>query len=409
MEISWGRGFQLQSNNMGGLKRLIVVLVAIGLLVVLFSQCMDSGADEGHELVATDSTKAGMATCIQCHKKVYDNYLNSPHQKTSSPIKGHNLLQADSARSKRFSFDDHLAIAVERRDSGAYQVAYVDGEEQLARRFDVAFGSGKDAITFATWRGTRLNQMQLTYFSRLKSWANSPGYRDSRLYFSRQIDMRCLECHASFAEQKVATNGSLVTSKELVKGSVAYGIDCERCHGPAGKHAEFQLKHPEHKGAKYMTVYKSLTRKQKNDACATCHSGSDRKSIKPTFAFKAGDNLDEFLDKNSENVSNPDVHGQQTQMLASSACFIQSKTLDCNTCHAIHGNKAQSLTAYSNNCISCHQTVNHSQKTLNDQRVKTNCIDCHMPLKSSKAISFKLEGQAKLAAYLLRTHKIAVY
>jgi hypothetical protein len=158
-----------------------------------------------------------------------------------------------------------------------------------------------------------------------------------------------------------------------------------------------------------MTVYKSLTRKQKNDACSTCHSGSDRKSIKSTFAFKAGDNLDEFLDKNSEHVSDPDVHGQQTQMLASSACFIQSKTLDCNTCHTIHGNNTQGLIGYSNKCISCHQTVRHSQKTLQDERVKTSCIDCHMPLKSSKAISFKLAGQAKIAPYLLRTHKIAVY
>ncbi|MEJ7558383.1 MAG: multiheme c-type cytochrome [Pedobacter sp.] len=394
---------------MHGFKRLIVILTAIGLLVVLFSRCLDTSTDEGYKLVATDSTKAGSATCIQCHKAVYDNYLASPHQKTSRLIEGHDLLQADSARSNRFSFDDHLSIAIERRDSGSYQVAYVDGEEQLSRRFDVAFGSGKDAITFATWRGTKLNQMQLTYFSRIKSWANSPGYRDKQLYFSRQIDMRCLECHTSYAEQKVESSGTLVTSQELVRSSVAYGIDCERCHGPAGKHAEFQLKHPEQKTAKFMTVYKSLTRKQRTDACSACHSGSDRKSIKSTFAFKAGDNLDEFIDKSSETVPDPDVHGQQMQMLAASACYIQSKTLDCNTCHTIHGDQTQGLTAYSKQCVNCHQSVKHSAKTLTSQMVETNCIDCHMPLKPSKAISFKLQGQSKIAAYLLRSHKIAVY
>jgi hypothetical protein len=394
---------------MDGFKRLLVVLTALGILVVLFSKCMESSTDKGYELVATDSTRAGMATCIQCHKNVYDDYLSSPHQRTSSLIKGHDLLQADSARSNKFSFDDHLNIAVERRDSGAYQVAYVDGKEQLARKFDVAFGSGKDAITFATWRGARLNQMQLTYFSRIKSWANSPGYRDKQIYFSREIDMRCLECHTSHAEQKIETSGALLSAPEMVKGSVVYGIDCERCHGPGGKHAEFQLKHPEEKSAKYMTVYKTLTRKQKTDACAACHSGSDRRSMKSTFAFKAGDNLDEFLDKDSETVPDPDVHGQQTQMLASSACFIQSKTLDCNTCHTIHGNSAKGLAAYSDKCVSCHQTVKHSKKTLSNAMVKTNCIDCHMPMKSSKAISFKLAGQSKVAAYLLRTHKIAVY
>jgi len=395
---------------MVGFKRLMVVLSSIGLLVVLFSQCTDTDADKGYELAAADSTKAGMATCIQCHRNIYDDYLISPHQKTSSMIKGHELLQADSAISNQFSFDDHLKIAVERRDSGAYQVAYVDNEEQLARRFDVAFGSGKDAITFATWRGNRLNQLQLTYFSRLKTWANSPGYRNQQLYFSREIDVRCLECHTSFAEHKITKTGSLVTSQELIRGSVAYGIDCERCHGPAAKHAEFQLNHPEQKSSKYISLYKSFTRKQKTDACAVCHSGSDRKALRSTFVFKAGDDLDEFLDKDSETVRDPDVHGQQMQMLAGSQCFIQSKTLDCNTCHSIHGNKNEGLAGYSNKCISCHQTVKHSDRTLSSGIVlKENCIDCHMPKRSSKAISFKLSGNSKIATYLLRTHKIAVY
>jgi hypothetical protein len=395
---------------MQGFKRLIIILSAIGVLVILFSKCMDSGTDSGHELVATDSTKAGSASCTQCHKAVYDNYLISPHQKTSSLIKNNDLLQADSAVSNQFSFDDHFKIAVEHRDSGTYQVVYINGDEQLARKFDVAFGSGKDAITFASWRGNHLNQMQLTYFSRLKRWANSPGYRDKQLNFSRRIDMRCLECHTSFAQQHIENNGALVTSQELVKGSVAYGIDCERCHGPAAKHAEFQQKHPEEKGAKYITLYQSLSRKQKTDACAVCHTGSDRKSLKSTFAFKAGDNLDEFLDKSSETVADPDVHGQQMQLLASSQCYVQSKTMDCNTCHTIHGNPSESLTGYSSICISCHQTVKHSEKTLAaNPMLKSNCIDCHMPMKSSKAISFKLAGQDKIAAYLLRTHKIAVY
>ncbi|RZL04968.1 MAG: hypothetical protein EOO89_27355, partial [Pedobacter sp.] len=171
---------------MKGSKRLIIVLTAVGLLIILFSRCMDTGTDAGHKLVATVNTKAGMNTCIQCHKAIYDDYLINPHQRTSSLIKGHDLLQADSSISNEFSFDDHLKIAVERRDSGAYQVAYIDGEEQLARRFDVSFGSGKDAITFASWRGNNLYQMQLTYFNRIKSWANSPGYRDKQIYFSIQ-------------------------------------------------------------------------------------------------------------------------------------------------------------------------------------------------------------------------------
>ena len=395
---------------MKGYQRLTFVLVVLGALVLLFSQCMDNNADKGYKLVASDSTKAGMTACINCHKNVYDNYLINPHQKTSSLIKGQHLLQADSAISKEFSFDDHLKITVEHRDSGAFQVAYFNNKEQFARKFDVAFGSGKDAITFASWQGKLLNQLQLTYFSRIKHWANSPGYRDNQLYFSRQIDARCLECHASFAEQKVEGNGSLVTSQELLKNSIIYGIDCERCHGPAAKHAEYQLKNPAEKAAKYITLYKSLSRKQKNDACAICHTGTDGKALKSTFKFKPGDKLEDFLEQDSKGNNDPDVHGKQMQLLASSQCFIQSKTMDCNTCHSIHGSSTQTLASYSNKCVSCHESVKHSQKTLSSTtNIKSNCIDCHMPMKSSKAISFKLAGNSKVAAYLLRTHKIAVY
>jgi predicted CXXCH cytochrome family protein len=346
---------------MKGYQRLTFVLVVLGSLVLLFSQCMDNYPDEGYKFVANDSTKAGMTTCIQCHKSVYDNYLISPHQKTSSSIKDQHLLQADSAVSNEFSFDDHLKIAVEHRDSGAFQVAYFNNKEQFARKFDVAFGSGKDAITFASWRGEQLNQLQLTYFSRIKHWANSPGYRDNQLYFSRQINARCLECHASFAEQKVEGNGALITSQELLKNSIIYGIDCERCHGPAAKHAEYQLKNPAEKAAKYITLYKSLSRNQKNDACAVCHTGTDGKALKSTFTFKPGDKLEDFLEQDSKGNNDPDVHGKQMQLLASSQCFIQSKTMDCNTCHSIHGSRTtQTLSSYSNKCISCHELVQHS-------------------------------------------------
>lgn len=394
---------------MKGLKRLVVILSALVLLVVAFSRCMDSGVDNGHDLVATDSTRAGANTCKQCHQKIYDSYLQSPHANTSSEIQGQHLLQADSAETKKFDFDSHLRIAVEKRDSGAFQVAYIDHEEVLARKFDVAFGSGRDAITFASWNGNRLQQMQLTYFSRIKRWANSPGYRDKQLRFSRNIEMRCLECHAAHAEQKIVKSGGLVTAQELVKASVAYGIDCERCHGPAAKHVEFHIKNPAEKAAKYVSLYKSFTQKQKIDACAACHAGGDRLSIKSTFAFKAGDDLDKFLDKNTETVPDPDVHGQQVQLFRASQCFIKSKAMDCNTCHSIHNGGDQSVTAFSQKCISCHQTVKHSEKTLSNAMIKTNCIDCHMPMKSSKAISFKLAGEAKVAEYLLRSHKIAVY
>jgi hypothetical protein len=85
--------------------------------------------------------------------------------------------------------------------------------------------------------------------------------------------------------------------------------------------------------------------------------------------------------------------------------------MDCSSCHNPHTNAAKDLKIYSAKCIGCHAAVVHQFK--NDakdvEQLKDNCIDCHMPAQPSKAITFQLAGSAEKSAYLLRTHKIAVY
>jgi hypothetical protein len=48
-------------------------------------------------------------------------------------------------------------------------------------------------------------------------------------------------------------------------------------------------------------------------------------------------------------------------------------------------------------------------KEVKATTLKMNCIDCHMPQQPSRAITFQLSGDSSKSAYLLRTHKIAVY
>ncbi len=389
---------------MNGTKRLIFIFTIIGGLVVLFSQCMNN---QSSTPVVTDSTYAGTKTCIKCHKDIYESYAQNPHAKASAVIAKKNLLTGKPPLTDSYAFDEHLKIVIENRDSGMYQAVYIDGQEELSRRFDVAIGAGKNAVTYGTWDSNNLYQMQLSYFSSINSWANSPGYPNNKIHFGRIISSRCLECHASHAEQKIESQGGLVTSEELVKSSLVYGINCERCHGPAAKHVEFHTENPESKTAKYVALYQSLSRAQRTDACAVCHSGSDQ-MMKSTFGFKPGDKLDDYR-ASTETVSDPDVHGQQQQMLAGSKCYIKSKTLDCSTCHGIHDKVEGNLTAYSKKCISCHASIKHSEKTLSNAMVKTNCIDCHMPKQDSKVISFQMAGKKEVSPYQLRTHLIKVY
>jgi len=384
--------------------RLLLVFSTIAILVILFSQCMDTSKN----MKATETSIAGAKTCVQCHKDISNSYLNDAHYAASSPVENSNQIKLGT--DYVYEYDKNLKVAIEKRDSGTYQVVYFNGKEDLAKRFDIAIGAGKNAYTYASWRGNILRQLPLSFFNQINGWANSPGLRTSSPDFGRIIDSRCLECHSSFIESNKANNSSLIVSHEMLKSSLVYGIDCERCHGPAGKHVEFHLKNPDEKEAKFMVLYKTLTRKQRVDACGICHSGNDAELLKSTFSFKPGEDIKQYYAHvSSAQESQLDVHGQQNQMLEGSKCFTKSNSLECSTCHSPHDQNKGSLTLYSKKCISCHATIKHTQKTLENAMVKTNCIDCHMPLKPSKAISFQQAGMSDVSPYMLRSHRIAIY
>lgn len=392
---------------MKGHKRLLLIFTLMTLMVILLVKCMDFRKPAP----ATAATVAGAATCKQCHAKISESYLQNPHQQTSHPIEGDQIMDGPLPHTDTYAFNNRLKLVIEKRDDGMYQVAYLDGKETGARRFDISFGSGEKAYTYGSWEGAQLKQLPLSYFRKINNWANSPGFPGDKVYFDRPIDTRCLECHSSFADYKMVQDGPLKLKEELNKGSIVYGIDCERCHGPAGKHVEFHLEHPQEKTAKYIALYKTLTRQQKIDACAVCHAGNDMVEQKSTFAFKPGDDLRNYYSNISGSIAkkDPDVHGNQSSMLAQSKCFIQSKTMDCSSCHQTHENLKGNLTAYSKRCMSCHTTIKHSTATLTSAVVKTNCIDCHMPEQASRLISFKQAGKSDVSAYMLRTHKIGIY
>lgn len=256
----------------------------------------------------------------------------------------------------------------------------------------------------------------MSYFSALHSWTNSPGYDTERIDFTRPIVRRCMECHSSYINELPNPNLSLTNrAVEFDKSSLIYGIDCERCHGPAANHVNFHTQFPEVKKAKYITTYNALTRQQKLDACAVCHSGNKDVFIRSAFVFKQGDTLAKFKEHNfAQQNTNPatlDVHGNQNGLLSSSKCFVMSN-MNCNTCHNVHKKESGNLVLYSQRCMSCHTTANHNVCKLLPKLgdvIKKNCIDCHMPVKPSNMIQVEANGSKLKVPYLVRTHRIAIY
>jgi len=197
----------------------------------------------------------------------------------------------------------------------------------------------------------------------------------------------------------------------LNQKSWVFNIDCERCHGPAAAHVIFHEDNPKEKKARFIVAFNSLSRQQKIDLCAVCHAGNNNILLKSRFAFKMGDTLTSYMIPLS-NGNQPDVHGNQTQLLSQSKCFRMSN-LDCSTCHNVHISERGKVQVFNGHCRNCHSPETHFCKMATDSNmafIKNNCTGCHMPAQSSKAIRVQATANSTQAIpTTVVNHRIAIY
>jgi nitrate/TMAO reductase-like tetraheme cytochrome c subunit len=392
-----------------------LVIFTIISCVFVMARCMNNDTTEKNSLSEIKFADfAGPEKCISCHKEIYDTYIQTAHSLTAKPVEEKYFKGGSFEKGKNsFTYWPGLNVLMEKRDSGYYQVVNFKGEEKMAMRFDIITGSGTKGQSFLSWRGNKLFQLPITYYTAANQWSNSPGLRADKIVTDKPVTSRCLECHTTFAQ---AISGPPLEPMEFDHTKIILGVGCEKCHGPAAKHVEFQTNNPLEKTAKFIINPAALNRQLQLDVCALCH-GSNIKKIKPSFQFTPGRNLADYfrIDSLSEvavNNGNIDVHGNQYGLMEASKCFRMSKELTCNTCHNSHQNESGNIALFSQRCISCHNTEAPDFKTPSHIRVlgiDKNCINCHMPALPSKLIAVKLQGEKELRASLIRSHFISVY
>ena len=399
--------------------RYITIVAAIVACVVLFATCMDGSGEERY---------AGSVACNKCHGQLYDGFHHTAHAFASMPAAGAFIKGSFQRDSNSFSFNDYSSLPVdvrvvmEKRDSGFYQTAWIKGSPRRSERFGVVIGAGRKAQSYLYWRGNQLLQLPISWFAATHSWANSPGFPTAQIKFNRLIPAHCLECHA--------TTAALFPTTETIPGpdppayfdraKLIYGIGCENCHGPGARHIAFHEQHPGDTTAAYIVNPARLSRQQRLDICAACHSGI-RQALQPAFSFRAGDTLTNYFGPSPVvDTGHIEVHGNQYGLLAASKCFRQS-SLECGSCHNPHGSDDTSLAVFSQRCMNCHAPASaHDAGRVfpapyckripaKGEDIRTNCIDCHMPVKASGLVNLMVPGRKQLAPLLVRTHRIAVY
>jgi Cytochrome c554 and c-prime len=391
-----------------GIILLLLLLVYTGVIVCSGYSNTSKNAGVVTGFYASDSSYAGTAACVTCHKAIYDSFTATSHWLTSRPAAAEFIKGSFDSGRNQFAYNQFMQVRLEQTPEGFFQTVYINGAPSHNESMDIVVGSGKKGQTYLYWKENLLYQLPVSYYVPTGTWCNSPGYPAGMPRFNRLIPGRCLECHGSGAVIEDVGNNI----NYFDKSSIVYGVNCERCHGPSASHAAFHQQHPEEKTATKILTRHGLSRQQNLDLCALCHSGI-RTQTTPAFMYKVGDRLEDFsLPRyNKDSAASLDVHGNQYGLMTASACFKNSQ-MTCSSCHNVHGKEVDEPALFSQRCINCHSS--NAQTTC---RVKppgglvlsNNCIDCHMPNLPSKAIFLQLEDPGKSTADLVRTHRVAVY
>lgn len=385
-----------------GIFLLILVFVYTGNMVCASFTKTNTTTPETIDVTAF----AGSASCVSCHKSICDSQLTTAHYLTSMPAALPYIKGSFKQGKNEYVLNRMLSVKLDSSDGLFTQTAFINGISYQEAPFDIVIGSGRKGQTYLYWRDNKLFQLPISYYAPLNTWCNSPGFPENFLNFDREIHAQCLECHGTYARAEK----DVIGDTHFDTATIIYGVQCERCHGPAAAHVAYQKAHVEDTTARYIIQLKKLSRQQNLDACALCHSGF-RTPVQPAFAFKTGDKLDEFSSANysTDSTSMLDVHGNQFGLLTASKCFKMSQ-MDCASCHNVHVKERDNMQVFSERCISCHKEIKHTSFALSATAINTNCIDCHMPLMESRKIVLQLSGNQKSnTADLVRTHRVAIY
>jgi hypothetical protein len=351
---------------------------------------------------ASRSRYAGDHACLSCHKETVETYLRTAHHLTSSFPSARSIAGDFTEGSNILKTSNQfLHYKMTSNSEGYFESAVEDVSptQKLSRteRIDVVVGSGRKGQTYLFWKGDRLFELPVTYWTETQTWVNSPGYPDGSPHFDKPIVPRCLECHGtSFVWNPPPLN-------RYKKTSLVLGITCEKCHGPAADHIAHE------KGAVNITDDiinpAKFSRDQQVDACTLCHAGV-AEAIGAPLSYVPGEPIDEYL---TIPYAGPDVkvdvHGNQVQLLKQSKCY-QSSSMTCSTCHDVH-QQQRDAASFSEHCLSCHKPSDCGEHAKMGDQIAKNCVDCHMPLQESDALVSDTNGRE--IKPMVRNHHIAIY
>jgi hypothetical protein len=341
----------------------------------------------------------GSESCAQCHRAIYDAFSKTDMGRSMSPISPKLLEKIpNSTHVFDVKLNRHFEVSV--KGGELYQDDYengLDGHEIFrdTQRAQWIIGSGANGFGAIVRRGDILFEAPLSFYSKTRSWALSPGYESYDYGFSRPILPGCIACHSGRPRPIANGNGRF-----LDPPFAELAIGCENCHGPGALHiARIKESRPVTKGDDHSIVNPAkLPPWLADNICASCHQTGDARILKPgrNFQdFRPGSPLDDSLailmiPPRREAPPQSDLLEHYFSMTLSKCYRKSAGRLSCITCHDPHtqpaGREVSEL--FRLRCLTCHTEKSCAVPLPTRQRKDPpdDCAGCHMPKRDVKEI-----------------------
>lgn len=325
----------------------------------------------------------GSERCLRCHEEQADSYAETAHSRALTEVN-----PADEPPDAVFDHPaSHRRYHVERRDGRLlHRESLLVGESEevdmCAHPAKYRLGTGRFGRTYLCEAEGYLVESPVSWYTPRERWDVSPGYdapqHDS---FTRFIPRGCLECHAG---QVVSENGN--DYRPRIR---EHAIGCERCHGPGALHIRREEGPGTESGEPDLTIVnpRRLSRELSESVCNQCHLQGDITVVargRRDTDFRPGLPLEEFRHEYRLAPATADgmtIAGHAEQ-LHRSACYQNSATLTCVTCHDPHRpvDPAEQPDRSRATCLQCHADRGCRLPVARRiEQASDHCVRCHMP------------------------------
>ena len=369
----------------------------------------------------------GSQACAMCHQDIYENWSRTGMARMLRPYAPENVL-GDLSRDNVFYLGDEVIDEggtyrfIQGRDRQPFARMIVDHgrhyfemmqSDRTWHRYPVNYTIG------SKWQQgyvTRLPDGQLQVFPieynvRYRKWVNfwkiidAPGTErdDPRLWqkFSSATNylMNCAVCHTS--QLRNTQRGSFQPDNLQFREP---GIDCEMCHGPAGKHVavHMQGKSYEKNPLDPPVDFARISSLDSVAICSQCHMQSAIRAPGPDGELNYARGPEVFFKRYKSrpyaefylNAHYKDGRFRQTSFIVESflrsSCFKQGGAT-CVSCHDPHHDDAATnptsllfRSEPNRMCTQCHAEFTNAATLRQHTRHPADsegseCVSCHMP------------------------------